>query len=85
MDESDLAMTISDGMIRAELRTLEQSEKAKRKCANCLYCTCDGNVRDDLHRPEDTTVEYLCHRRDGHEFETAHSNRCNYWKKRIDG
>lgn len=78
-------MTISDGMIRAELRTLEQMEKAKRKCANCLYCTSGDNVRDNLHRPEDTVVEYLCHRREGHEFETAHSNRCNYWKKRLDG
>lgn len=77
-------MTISEGMIRAERRTLEQSEKAKRNCANCLYCTCAGNVRDDLHRPEDTTAEYLCHRREGHEFETAHSNRCKYWKKQID-
>lgn len=77
-------MTISDGMIRAELRTLEQMEKTKRKCANCLYCTSGDNVRDNLHRPEDTTVEYLCCRREGHEFETAHSNRCNYWKKQID-
>lgn len=77
-------MTISDGMIRAELRTLEQIEKAKRKCANCLYCTTRDKVSDSLHRPEDTTVEYLCRRREGHEFETAHSNRCNYWKKQID-
>lgn len=78
-------MTISDGIIRAELRTLEQMEKAKRKCANCFYCTSGDNVRDNLHRSEDTAVEYLCHRREGHEFETAHSNRCNYWKKRLDG
>ena len=78
--ESDVTMAISEGMIRAERRSLEQSEKAKRNCANCLHCTCGGSVHDDLHRPE---VEYLCRRRDGHEFETAHSNRCNYWKEQV--
>ena len=81
--ESDLSMTISDGMIRQNGAPWNKP-KMPNENARTASIALATETSDDLHRPEDTKVEYICHRRDGHEFETAHSNRCNYWKKRDE-
>mgnify|MGYP007047905192 CR=1 FL=1 len=76
-------------LTETELTYIEETEAAvasgKTVCANCAFCTVpDEGVPDPKHRPEDTTVAYLCTRRaPDHIFETRSGAHCNFWKAHL--
>lgn len=75
-------------LTETELTGIEESEADVAAgitvCANCAYCPSPtGTVEDRAHRPEDSTVEYMCERRaPDHIFETRSHAHCNFWKAR---
>lgn len=70
-----------------ELESLEASEQAvaerRTVCANCLFCPDPTEmVPDQKHRPEDSSLEYMCTRRPDYIFETRSGAHCNFWQPR---